>query len=68
MQNSHIDFQKLPIQQIAARIISSRQITRADQHILMSTLLSSESLSPEENHLVQQIYQDLRIGLIKVVE
>ncbi|HEY9709417.1 MAG TPA: hypothetical protein V6D48_14530 [Oculatellaceae cyanobacterium] len=67
MQHSQIDFQKLPLQQIAAQIIDSRQITRADQNILMSALLSKESLSPEEQNLVQQIYKDLKIGLIRVV-
>lgn len=67
MQYSQIGFQKLPLQQIAARIIDSRQITRADQNILMSALLSKESLSPEEQNLVQQIYKDLKIGLIRVV-
>ncbi len=67
MQYSQVGFQKLPLQQIAARIIDSRQITRNDQNILMSALLSKESLSSEEQNLVQQIYKDLKIGLIRVV-
>lgn len=67
MQYSKVGFQKLPIQQIAARIIDSRQITRADQNILMSALLSKESLSLEEQNLVQQLYKDLKLGLIRVV-
>lgn len=67
MQYSKVGFQKLPIQQIAARIIDSRQISRADQNILMSALLSKDSLSSEEQNLVQQIYKDLKLGLIRVV-
>lgn len=67
MQYSKVDFQKIPIQQIAARIIDSRQITRADQNILMSALLSKDSLSSEEQNLVQQLYKDLKLGLIRVV-
>ena len=67
MQYSQTGFQKLPLQQIAARIIDSRQITRADQNILMSALLSKDSLSSEEQNLVQQIYKDLKMGLIRVV-
>lgn len=67
MQSPQIDFHKLPLQQIATRIIDSRQISRADQNILMSALLSKESLSSEEQNLVQQIYKDLKIGLIRVV-
>ncbi|HAJ61466.1 MAG TPA: hypothetical protein DCP31_21265 [Cyanobacteria bacterium UBA8543] len=67
MQSSQIDFQKLPIQQIAARIIDSRQITRVDQNILMSALFSKDSLSQEEQNLVQQIYKDLKLGLIRVI-
>jgi hypothetical protein len=67
MKSYKVDFQKIQVQQIATRIIDSRKITRADQHILMSALLSKESLSSEEQNLVQKIYKDLKIGLIRVV-
>ncbi len=68
MQHSHTSSQNLLVHQIAARIIDSRRITRADQQTLMSALLSSDSLSSEEQNLIQQIYKDLKIGLIRVVE
>lgn len=68
MEHSQSSSGKLPVQEIAVRIIDSRQITRSDQRLLMSSLLSSDALSPEEQNLVQQIYKDLRIGLIRVVE
>ncbi len=68
MQHYQTSSQNFPIQQIAARIIDSRRISRTDQQTLMSALLSSDSLSPEEQNLIQQIYQDLKIGLIRVVE
>jgi hypothetical protein len=34
----------------------------------MSALLSRKSLSQEEQNLVEQVYQDLNRGWIKVVE
>ncbi|HEY9652887.1 MAG TPA: hypothetical protein V6C95_19675 [Coleofasciculaceae cyanobacterium] len=68
MNQSPIESPTVLVHAIADRIIASRRITRTDQNILMSALLSSDTLTPEEQNLVQQIYKDLRLGLIRVTE
>jgi hypothetical protein len=59
-------FPKFPVQQVADRIIYLRKITRIDQHLFMSAVLSKKSLSPEEKNLVERIYRGLREGWIRV--
>ncbi|MGB7444429.1 MAG: hypothetical protein WA919_25475 [Coleofasciculaceae cyanobacterium] len=59
---------QVSIEQIAQRIMLSRRISRADQSLLMSALLSKDCLQPHEQELVKEIFQGLRSGLIKVVD
>ncbi len=68
MTRSQVCFPKFPVEQIAHRIISLRKITRVDQHLFMSAVLSKKSLSAEEQNLVEQVYQGLNRGWIRVVE
>ncbi|AOY83871.1 MAG: hypothetical protein F6J90_37365 [Moorea sp. SIOASIH] len=68
MKPSQVIFPKFPVKQIAKRIIHMRQITRIDQQLFMSALLAKASLSLEEQTLVQEIYDGLNRGLIRVVE
>ncbi|HEY9666819.1 MAG TPA: hypothetical protein V6C91_08435 [Coleofasciculaceae cyanobacterium] len=68
MRQTQICFPKFPVQQLATRIINLRKISRIDQHLFMSALLSKKALSPEEHNLVEQIYDGLHRGWIKVVE
>lgn len=68
MTRSQVCFPKFPVEQIANRIISLRKITRIDQHLFMSAVLSKKALSPEEQNLVEQVYDGLNRGWIKVVE
>ena len=68
MKSTEVCFPKFPIQQIAQRIIGMRQISRLDQRLFMSALLSKHSLSLEEQDLVEEIYQGLSLGWIRVVE
>ncbi|MBE9126864.1 MULTISPECIES: hypothetical protein [unclassified Coleofasciculus] len=68
MQSPQVCFPKFPVDQIANRILFLRQITRIDQHLFMSALLGKALLSVEEQNLVEQIYQGLHRGWIKVVE
>ncbi len=68
MRQTQIYFPKFPVQQVANRIIYHRKITRIDQHLFMSALLAKKSLSPEEKNLVEQVYEGLSKGWIKVVE
>ncbi|EGJ30158.1 MULTISPECIES: hypothetical protein [Moorena] len=68
MKSFQVIFPKFPVKQIAKRIIHMRQITRIDQQLFMSALLAKASLSLEEQTLVQEIYDGLNRGLIRVVE
>jgi hypothetical protein len=68
MRRSQVHFPKFPVEQVANRIIYLRQISRIDQHLFMSAILSKKSLSPKEKNLVEQVYQGLNKGWIKVVE
>ena len=68
MPQTQVCFPKFPVQQIANRIIYGRKISRLDQHLFMSSLLSKKSLSPEEKNLVERVYDGLNKGWIKVVD
>ncbi|GAB4185759.1 MAG: hypothetical protein Fur006_24520 [Coleofasciculaceae cyanobacterium] len=68
MRQTQVCFPKFPVQQIANRIIYRRKISRIDQHLFMSALLSKKSLSSEEKNLVEKVYDGLSRGWIKVVD
>jgi hypothetical protein len=67
MKAHQVCYPKFPVKQIANRILSLRQITWIDQQLFMSAALSKATLSQEEESLVEQIYQDLNRGLIRVI-
>jgi hypothetical protein len=52
------------LQEVVERILASRQITRLDQQLL----LSLSSLSGDEQNLINQVFDRLRSGLLKVVD
>lgn len=66
MQAQHHNTQ-LTIRQVTDKILSSRRITRRDQSELMR-LLSHTVLGEREQDLVDRLYQELHMGLIKVVD
>ena len=68
MKINQICFPKFPVEHIANRILSLRRITRIDQQLFMSSVLAKECLSPEEKNLVEQVYQGLSSGFIRVVD
>ncbi|MBD1804484.1 MAG: hypothetical protein KME25_02260 [Symplocastrum torsivum CPER-KK1] len=68
MKPTQVCFPKFPVQQVANRIIYLRKITRVDQHLFMSAVLSKKLLSLEEKNLVEQVYQGLNKGWIRVVD
>ena len=68
MKSTQICFPKFPVPQIANRIIGLRKITRIDQHLFMAAILGKKCLSPEEKTLVEEVYEGLSRGWIKVVE
>jgi hypothetical protein len=55
---------KISTRQVVERILTSRTITRIDQQIL----LACQTLSLEEQNLVNQVFDRLQRGLLKVVE
>ncbi|WP_231506077.1 hypothetical protein [Planktothrix serta] len=56
------------VEKLVNHIFCSRQITRHDQRVLMSLLLSKEALSLEEHSYIDQVFERLRRGLIHVVD
>ncbi|MDX2230018.1 MAG: hypothetical protein NW220_10290 [Leptolyngbyaceae cyanobacterium bins.349] len=52
------------LEQVVNRILSSRRITRQDQH----SLLSLYNLTTQERALINRLFDRLRTGLIKVVD
>ncbi|NEP14928.1 MAG: hypothetical protein F6K14_33075 [Symploca sp. SIO2C1] len=68
MKINQICLPKFPVEHIANRILCLRRITRIDQQLFMSSVLSKESLSPEEQNLVEQVYKGLSSGFIRVVD
>jgi hypothetical protein len=53
-----------PLQQLVDRILTSRQITRLDQR----KLLSLNSLTKEEQTLIDCVFDRLQRGFLKVVD
>ena len=56
------------LETLVNQIFSSRKITRSDQRVLMSLLLSKDTLSLEESSYIDQVFERLRRGLIHVVD
>ncbi|HEY9907096.1 MAG TPA: hypothetical protein V6D18_05745 [Thermosynechococcaceae cyanobacterium] len=52
------------LQEVVSRILTSRQITRFDQQLLLSVC----NFSGEEQRLINQVFDHLRTGLLKVVD
>lgn len=51
-------------EQAVERILSSRQISRADQQLL----LSLQTLTTQQRAMVNRLFDRLRLGLLKVVD
>lgn len=54
----------LPLEEIVGRILTTRQITRVDQH----SLLTLGNLNSQEKLLINRVFDRLRMGLLKVVD
>lgn len=52
------------VEQVVERIMTSRQITRADQY----SLLAMRELDTREQMLLNWVFDRLRMGLLKVVD
>ncbi|MBM0742999.1 hypothetical protein JOY44_15525 [Phormidium sp. CLA17] len=53
-----------PLEEIVERILATRQITRVDQH----SLLTLSNLNAKEKLLINRLFDRLRSGLLKVVD
>lgn len=59
---------QMQLETVLEHIFAIRRITRQDQHLLMSTLLSKEDLNEQERLQISRVFDALQRGLIKVVD
>jgi hypothetical protein len=62
------NFQNISLDQVVDRIFAFRQISQLDQRLLMSMLLSKDSLSAQDHALINRVFDALQRGLIRVVD
>ncbi len=65
---NHNNSGQMLLETVLERIFSIRRITRQDQHLLMSTLLSKEGLDENERTQITRVFDGLRSGFIKVID
>jgi hypothetical protein len=58
----------LPIQRILDRILQLRTINRYEHLHLASALLANQRLTPEERRQINQIFDYMQTGQIKLVD
>ncbi len=56
------------VEQMVERITACGKISRADQQQFMSALLSQKSISQTEQELINQVFERLRSGRLRVVD
>ncbi|MBD2338342.1 hypothetical protein H6G64_15315 [Calothrix sp. FACHB-156] len=59
---------QVQLEAVFERILNIRRITRQDQQLLMSALLSKEDLNEQEMLQINKVFQAVQGGLIKVVD
>lgn len=68
MTQAQAHFHTDTLDQVIDRIFLSHRITRADQHRFMTTLLSRDSLSYEDQIKINRVFDALQRGLLRVVD
>ncbi|WP_338022388.1 hypothetical protein [Argonema antarcticum] len=68
MMSLQASLPKVEVQQVIERILALRQISRADQRLLMSALLSQNSLSDIDESQIKRIFDALQKGMLRVVD
>ena len=68
MMSLQASLPKVEVQQVIERILALRQISRSDQRLLMSALLSQNSLSDIDESQIKRIFDALQKGMIRVVD
>ncbi|MEA5567926.1 hypothetical protein [Anabaena sp. UHCC 0399] len=58
----------MSLETVLERIFAIGRITRRDQQLLMSTLLSKEGLNERERQQISRIFDGIQRGLLKVVD
>jgi hypothetical protein len=56
------------IQQAAEQMFSTYKMTRADQHLIMSALMTKAVISDEEKSLVKKITDAVQSGLLRITD
>lgn len=56
------------VREIVQRAVSDRKLTRAEQDEIMAAVLADGRVSPEEQDLLKQIQEDIRLGKIEFVD
>ena len=59
---------QVSLDKLLKRIFSIGKITRYDQQLLMSTLLSKDGFNEEERRQISRVFDFLQRGLLKVVD
>jgi len=59
---------EIPVDQLIDHILAVRRISRHEQDYVMAILLSKPQLTDKEKLQVNQIYEGLRSGRIRVVD
>ncbi len=56
------------VREIVQRAVADRKLTRAEQDEIMAAVLADGRVSPEEQDLLRQIQEDIRLGKIESVD
>ncbi|MBD2344284.1 hypothetical protein [Anabaena subtropica] len=59
---------QISLETVFERIFAIGRISRRDQQLLMSTLLSKEGLNEAERQQISRVFTALQKGLLKVVD
>lgn len=56
------------LEQLINRIFKFRQITRLDQQLLMSILLTKDEITEDDNDKINRVFDAVRSGRLQVVD
>ncbi|HEY9847991.1 MAG TPA: hypothetical protein V6D28_00920 [Leptolyngbyaceae cyanobacterium] len=68
MMSAQTSKPKSLVEQVIERIFADRQITKADQNLLMSSLLSKKSLNENDEEQINRVFDALQRGMLRVVD
>jgi hypothetical protein len=60
--------EQIPLEKLLNHIFAIGKISRYDQQLLMSTLLSKDGFNEEERLQISRVFDALQRGLLKVVD